>query len=355
MAGPDFYTILGVSPLATADEIKAAHRELVKIFHPDLFSLNTEKARANHKLQEINEAYATLSNPERRRQYDVRRAQEARPAEPRVATARRTAPSSRRRSAPPPAWRSLVKLARDKFRRIRAVYQTMAEAERRQESGTGRTRESQTSRHRSATTTNRSPSRSPVGLIDWKDWARRWRALGPAKKTAGIVGIVVMGLILHALWDEPQASSAWTLLELTSVESSQQSAARNPGEGTWVRLGSHGSMTQCVISLKQKVAMDERAGSKVFLDERSGTMAMTIKLTSEAVLAEQYFAAKLKRVPSEGVDREALEQEAREEAKAFVKKNGFSQTVKNYQCRELQIVQPESWLRKKLRQLGFVS
>lgn len=202
---------------------------------------------------------------------------------------------------------------------------------------------------------DRSRSRPRLGLIDWKDWPRRWRALGPVKTTAGIIGIILMGLILHALWDEPQASSAWTLLELTSVESSPQSAGKNSGEGNWVRLGSHGSKTQCVMSLKQNVAMDERAGSKVFVDERSGTMAMTIKLTSEAVLAEQYFAAKLKRVPSEGVDRDALEQEAREEAKAFVKKNGFSQTVKNYQCRELQIVQPESWLRKKLRQLRFVS
>jgi DnaJ-class molecular chaperone len=72
MAGPDFYTILGVSRTASQDEIKSAHRELVKKYHPDLFPGATQKARANKKLQQINEAYAVLSNAERRQQYDSR-------------------------------------------------------------------------------------------------------------------------------------------------------------------------------------------------------------------------------------------------------------------------------------------
>ena len=72
MAGPDFYTILGVSHTASPDEIKAAHRELVKKYHPDLFPGAKQKAQANKKLQQINEAYAILSNAERRRQYDSR-------------------------------------------------------------------------------------------------------------------------------------------------------------------------------------------------------------------------------------------------------------------------------------------
>ena len=101
--------------------------------------------------------------------------------------------------------------------------------------------------------------------------------------------------------------------------------------------------------------MDERAGGKVFLDERNGTIAMAIYLTSETALAEEYLHAKRKQATSDAVDQQALEQEAREEAKEFVRKNGLSQRVKNYQCRELQTVQPESWLRSKLRQLGLVS
>jgi hypothetical protein len=177
--------------------------------------------------------------------------------------------------------------------------------------------------------------------------------LGPVKATTGIVALAAAGLILHAMWDEPQAASAWTLLESTSEES--QDSGTKSGEGNWVRLASHSSRTQCVSSLKERVAMDERGGGKVFLDERRGTMAMVIYITSEAALAQEYLQTKLKNTAPEGVDPKALEKEAREEAREFVKKNGLSQKVKNYQCRELQMVQPESWLRRKLRQVGLVS
>ena len=60
MAGPDFYTTLGVPRTASPDEIKSAHRELVKKNHPDLFPGATQKARANKKLQQINEAYERM-------------------------------------------------------------------------------------------------------------------------------------------------------------------------------------------------------------------------------------------------------------------------------------------------------
>src|SRR5262245_64039792 len=118
LAGPDFYTILGVSRAASLDEIKSAHRELVKKFHPDLFPRAKQKAQANKKLQQINEAYATLSNPERRRQYDSR-------YPPRVTVVNPTRPaakqdSSRSSGRPPvaPVWENLVRRAKEKFNLI---------------------------------------------------------------------------------------------------------------------------------------------------------------------------------------------------------------------------------------------
>ena len=90
------------------------------------------------------------------------------------------------------------------------------------------------------------------------------------------------------------------------------------------------------------------------LDERTGTIAMTIYAKSEAALAEEYLQAKLKQMSSTPADRQLLEQQAKDEAREFVLKNGIAQRVKHYQCREFQLLKPESWLRTKLKQLGLV-
>lgn len=53
----DPYTILGVSPTATDEEIKEAYRRLAKKYHPDL---NSDKENAERKMKEINSAYDTI-------------------------------------------------------------------------------------------------------------------------------------------------------------------------------------------------------------------------------------------------------------------------------------------------------
>jgi curved DNA-binding protein CbpA len=72
MSDADFYQILGVTPSASADQIRSAYRELVKKYHPDLFLTAGAKAEATEKLRLINEAYAVLGNPKRRQRYDRR-------------------------------------------------------------------------------------------------------------------------------------------------------------------------------------------------------------------------------------------------------------------------------------------
>jgi curved DNA-binding protein CbpA len=59
---------LGVHPAASMREIRQAYRELSKLYHPDTTTLPTAIATA--KFQQLNEAYATLSNTERRGVYD---------------------------------------------------------------------------------------------------------------------------------------------------------------------------------------------------------------------------------------------------------------------------------------------
>lgn len=65
----NYYEILGVDRKATEKEIKTAYRKMARKYHPDLHAKN-EKAAAEEKFKEINEAYTVLSNAEKRAQYD---------------------------------------------------------------------------------------------------------------------------------------------------------------------------------------------------------------------------------------------------------------------------------------------
>jgi molecular chaperone DnaJ len=64
----DYYDILSVTRSADADEIKKAYRRLAKQWHPDMNPDNREEAE--EKFKELSEAYAVLSDPEKRARYD---------------------------------------------------------------------------------------------------------------------------------------------------------------------------------------------------------------------------------------------------------------------------------------------
>jgi hypothetical protein len=65
-----YYTLLGLHPSASAIDIRRAFRELSKQYHPDTTELPAHIATI--KFQQLNEAYATLSSPERRLSYDLK-------------------------------------------------------------------------------------------------------------------------------------------------------------------------------------------------------------------------------------------------------------------------------------------
>src|SRR6185312_13099867 len=66
----DYYAVLGVPASATQDEIKKQYRKLAAKHHPDK---NPNDAKAADRFKEISEAYTTLGDAEKRKQYDQMR------------------------------------------------------------------------------------------------------------------------------------------------------------------------------------------------------------------------------------------------------------------------------------------
>jgi len=268
MSQPDFYAIFGVPPSASQEEIRAAHRELVKRYHPDIYSTGDDKARATERLQAINEAYAVLGNAERRKEYDASRVEPPRRAEP--AARERPAQVRRARSTPRSKARPRPSRGRKKFQWKKKFF-----------------------------------------TFPW---------------LAGAVAAVTV-VAAYSFTREPRISPVWVLVQKTEIEPAASGPLR--GARGWERLGSFGLRAQCTEDLKTRVKRDQEEGSQAVFDEVGGTVAITVLLM---------------KIDSTQMTKELLAGRA-----------GIAKRIRHYECRAVQIRQPDSWLRRKLRETGLVS
>ena len=67
MAHKDYYKILGIGKDASGDDIKQAYRRMARKYHPDI----SDEPNAEDQFKDVNEAYETLSAPEKRQKYDL--------------------------------------------------------------------------------------------------------------------------------------------------------------------------------------------------------------------------------------------------------------------------------------------
>lgn len=67
-SGRDYYSILGINPDANPEEIKRAYHIMAFQYHPDRYQ---DSAEAHRRMKELNEISAVLTDPIKRREYDV--------------------------------------------------------------------------------------------------------------------------------------------------------------------------------------------------------------------------------------------------------------------------------------------
>jgi hypothetical protein len=154
-------------------------------------------------------------------------------------------------------------------------------------------------------------------------WKKKFLTL-PWLAGAG-AGVILFGLTAYILNREPEILPLWVLLQKTEVEPA--ASAPLAGATGWEQLGSFSVRAECARVLKNHVRADQEQGSHAFFDEAKGTVAITVLLSES--------------------DRAVNAKELRAGNQSFTKR------VRHYECRVVQVRQPDTWLRRKLRQVGL--
>jgi hypothetical protein len=200
--------------------------------------------------------------------------------------------------------------ATNKLQQINEAYAVLGNAKRRREYDEDRMRGAATAKrapHKPRPFTGKSSRASPRRSQGRKKSAPPTKHVVWPKWAACIVGIVVLAWAGYAANQKSQMASAWMLVENTVEESIDSGSGVKVPAPKWNSLARYSSRSQCVVGIKSMVKKDELEGSKAVFDEQGGTVAITVYIKD------------------------------------------MTKRVKNYDCREVRIIEPDSWWRRLLR------
>ena len=251
MSEANFYQILGVGPSASAREIKSTYRELVKRYHPDLFPAAGAKAGATEKLRQINEAYAVLGNPKRRRDYDQRFIQKPTGSAPAAAAAEHRGASPRRRPGNLRSKTGLIKILKERlhFSKKQVAY--------------------------------------------------------------ALAAAMVVLMVMYANRSVPRLIVTYTLVEKVELSPPKVASPSDEASQGWVTIGQYATVSECAGILKEKIRKDEQEGSRAVLGEPNGTMAITVLITMETAKARENSAANDSALQPQGTESTGMTKRVR--------------------------------------------
>ena len=165
-----------------------------------------------------------------------------------------------------------------------------------------------------------------------------------------IGAVAVLAALVYAGSSEPRLTLVWALWEKLEVLPPQSFASTAQTRG-WVRLGHYSSVAECSAKLRKIVREDERAGSTTVLDEKSGTMAITILITKKAA-QNQSNAETNQEADSEMPGATDEEKSLLAPGGAATAAPDATKRVRNLECRATQRLEKDSLLRRALRKVG---
>jgi hypothetical protein len=157
-----------------------------------------------------------------------------------------------------------------------------------------------------------------------------------------LAAAMVVLIVMYANRSVPRTIVTYTLLEKVEVSPAQAASPSHEASQGWVTVGQFATVSECAGTLKERVRRDEQEGSRAAFGEANGTMAITVLITQVAGNPDRSGANESPLQPEQKLTKEGQES----------LQNGMTKRVRNLECRAVQRIVHEPWLRRVWRGTG---